>query len=376
MKIEQKAWTKQDGWKTIVDKGLGQSANFVLVFGSRTLLEKEERFQEIKTQHPNAHILSGTTAGEIYDTYVVDESLVVTAIEFVSTKIKTATFKIGEMKESREAGIALGSALMEEDLAHVFVLSDGLKVNGSELVVGLHSKIPHRIPVTGGLCGDAASFEKTLVGLDAPPEEGNIIAVGFYGDRLRVGHGSFGGWDSFGPKRVITKAENNVLYELDRKCALDLYKGYLGKEAEGLPGTALLFPLSIKLPDQDQPIVRTILGIDEANKTMTFAGDMPIGAKAQLMKANFERLIDGAATAAEYSIANYEADIAICISCVGRKLVLGQRVEEEVEEVRAILGEAPVITGFYSYGEISPFTPTAKCELHNQTMTITTLSEE
>ena len=107
---------------------------------------------------------------------------------------------------------------------------------------------------------------------------------------------------------------------------------------------------------------------------MTFAGDIPQGATARLMKANFDRLIEGAQGAAEKST-SIIPDLAILISCVGRKLVLKDRTEEELESVRRIFGNKTVLTGFYSYGEISPFTPNSKCELHNQTMTITTLSE-
>ena len=111
---------------------------------------------------------------------------------------------------------------------------------------------------------------------------------------------------------------------------------------------------------------------------MTFAGDMPAGAYARLMKANFDRLIDGAAGAAKVSyeaVGSIAPDLALLISCVGRKMVLQQRIEEEVEGVRDVLGRHTVLTGFYSYGEISPFTPSARCELHNQTMTITTFAE-
>jgi len=98
-----------------------------------------------------------------------------------------------------------------------------------------------------------------------------------------------------------------------------------------------------------------------------------------LMRANSERLVEGAAGAALTSagaLRGQAPDVAILISCVGRKLLLQQRIEEEVEIVRQTLGRRPVLTGFYSYGEIAPFTPTARSELHNQTMTITTLLED
>jgi hypothetical protein len=126
-------------------------------------------------------------------------------------------------------------------------------------------------------------------------------------------------------------------------------------------------------------VVRTILAVSEADQSMTFAGDVPEGSYAQLMKANFDRLIDGAvgaARASQRSLTGTSPDLAILISCVGRKLVLKQRIEEEVEGVRDVVGEHTVLTGFYSYGEISPFAAGASCELHNQTMTITTFREE
>jgi hypothetical protein len=169
-----------------------------------------------------------------------------------------------------------------------------------------------------------------------------------------------------------------VLYELDGQSALELYKKYLGDLAKDLPGSALLFPLSLKLGKSDHPVVRTVLSVDEKNQSMTFAGDVPQGTYARLMKANFDRLVDGAVGAANNALQTISApntELAILISCVGRKLVLDQKIEEEVEGVIDVLGENTVVTGFYSYGEISPFTPNAKCELHNQTMTITTFSE-
>ena len=102
------------------------------------------------------------------------------------------------------------------------------------------------------------------------------------------------GWDPFGPERLITRSEGNVLYELDGKSALDLYKRYLGEHSQELPASGLRFPLSLRIPGADTRLVRTILAVDEPHQSMRFAGDVPQGAYAQLMKANFDRLIDGA----------------------------------------------------------------------------------
>ncbi len=379
MKIEQKKWTKESGWVELSNNNLKDTANLILVFGDSTLLADPNHFTEIKAMYPAGHILLGSTAGEILDTHVYDNSITITAVQFEQTQIKTAAARIDKMENSMQMGEQLGSSLSPEGLVHVFILSDGLHVNGSMLVKGLMSKLPTTVAVTGGLSGDQDRFKMTVVGLDSPPAQNTIAVVGFYGTKLKVGYGSMGGWDPFGPERLVTKSKNNVLFELDGQSALELYKKYLGDQAKGLPATGLLFPLNLRLEGKETGLVRTILAVNEEEGSMTFAGDLPEGSYVRLMKANFERLVDGAtgaATMSGESIGAGNAELAILISCVGRKLVLKQRTEEEVESVKKVLGNA-TITGFYSYGEICPVAAAEKqCELHNQTMTITTFSEK
>ncbi|MDE2491417.1 MAG: FIST C-terminal domain-containing protein [Elusimicrobia bacterium] len=375
MKTFQSRWTAGAGWTPALGGGLSR-AQLVLVFGGGRTLEEASRLAELREAFPEARVFGCSTAGEILDTTVSDDTIAVTAVEFERTFLRGTRVRVGDPAESFSAGRRLSESLPGEGLTHVLVLSDGLGVNGSELVKGLTSALPAGVTVTGGLSGDGARFERTSVVWDGAAERGTVAAVGLYGDGLRVGYASLGGWDPFGPERLITRSKGNVLYELDGQSALDLYKKYLGAHASGLPATGLLFPLSLRANGADTGVVRTILSVDEKEKSMTFAGDVPEGALARLMKANFDRLIDGASGAAQKCRdGRADAELALLISCVGRKMVLKQRVEEEVEGVRDVLGAGPALTGFYSYGEISPFTPSARCELHNQTMTITTLSE-
>jgi len=378
VKIEQSSWMAERRWTPAKPGVLGESAQLVLVFGATALLRDSRPIQDIRQAYPRAHVLGCSTAGEISGTRVFDDSLVATAIHFEATRLQAAKIHLSEVSDSLRAGERLALALEHTGLVHVLVISDGTQVNGSALVRGLAKHLPPQVAITGGLAGDGARFDQTLVCLDGMPESGQVAVIGFYGTHLKVGYGSVGGWDPFGPERLITRSSGNILYELDGQSALALYKKYLGAHAADLPASGLLFPLSLRVREDDTGIVRTILGINEEQQSITFAGDVPEGGYARLMKANVDRLIDGASEAAQ---ASYEAigssspDLAILISCVGRKLVLKQRIEEEVEGVREILGDRTVLTGFYSYGEISPFTPSAKCELHNQTMTITTFSE-
>ena len=377
MQIEQTRWSPNLGWAPAPSTALGTRAQLVLLFGSPSCLKQTAWQVDIGRAYPNAHLLGCSTAGEIYGTEVTDETLVATAIAFEHTRLQGISLKLNEATDSFQAGAQLANSLPREELVHVLVISDGQNVNGSELVAGLTQHLPAGVTLTGGLAGDGDRFQETLVLWNGSPEPNTIAVLGLYGDRLKIGFGSLGGWDAFGPERVVTRSVGNILYELDGQPALALYKKYLGEHASDLPASGLLFPLSLRTA-AGESVVRTILGINEAEQSLTFAGDLPQGVHTRLMKANFDRLIDGAVGAAQTS---YDAagktspELALLISCVGRKLVLKQRIEEEVEGVQEVLGQKTVLAGFYSYGEISPFTPSAKCELHNQTMTITTLSE-
>jgi hypothetical protein len=379
MKIEQNLWKPDKGWQSGDPGKLGASAHLVLAFGSKSTLQNRHLMEAFRKWYPAAQILGCSTAGEICGTEVSDESLVLTAIQFDHSSVKGVRTDIRSCSDSYQCGEKLARLLPKEGLRHLFVISEGLKVNGNDLVEGLVSQLPAGVAVTGGLSGDGALFKETFVlSEEAAPRQEVVSVLGFYGDRLKIGYGAMGGWDPFGPERVITRSKGNVLYEIDGRSALELYKNYLGEHAKGLPGTALHFPLSLRKREGGNSVVRTILSVDEKERSMIFAGDVPQGFNARLMRANFERLIDGSIGAARTSyeaMGNAEPELAVLISCVGRKLVLKQRTEEEVEGVREVMGDRTVLTGFYSYGGISPFNPDSRCEFHNQSMTITTFSE-
>lgn len=380
MKVLQQTWYPDKGWSEDVSSLDKKSIQLVFAFGDRFILSDPKRFDEIKDAFPYAHIILASTAGNINQTHLDDASIVVTALFFEKPiELKVHRISISEAENSFLAGNHLGKKLPEEGLRHVFLFADGHLVNGSDLINGIVGTLPKSVTITGGLAGDGNRFEKTIVGANAPPQEGEIVIVGFYSSHLKFGCGSVGGWDPFGIERKITRSSSNILYELDGKSALDLYKKYLGEQASQLPGSAMLFPLAIRPDRQSRALVRTILSIDESNKGMVFAGNMPEGWYAQLMKANFDRLVDGAFRAAMYSfdmVDRETPDLAILISCVGRRIVLGPRAEEEIEIVKDLIGKEARITGFYSYGEIAPTGALANCELHNQTMTITTIIEK
>lgn len=358
----------------------------VFIFGSPEFIESPFPLNALRDSYPSSLLVGCSTSGEILGKDIYDHCLVVSVMKLEKGRAKLAYAPISFSGDSQQAGEKLAMELKAPDLKGVFILSDGLKVNGTELAMGINSQLPPEVKVSGGLAGDGSRFQKTWVLKNGIPVSGTVSALGLYGDALRIGHGSRGGWDIFGPERRVTRSNGNILYELDGKPALALYKEYLGERAAELPSSALLFPLSLRTDnDSLKSLVRTVLGVDEAAQSMTFAGDIPQGHKAQLMRANFERLISGAAESAAMTSQGWSAVgpnagenlpmLAIAISCVGRRLVLGQRAEDEAEAALNSLPPGTRQIGFYSYGELSPTAPDASCELHNQTMTYTTILE-
>lgn len=378
MKLATFSFDPAKRWSVDPLPALDSEQTLVMVFASPEYMDQPAALSELARTYPKSKLVGCSSAGEIAGPCVNDGSLSVAVMQFEHSSIAVVSTEVQGPADSRAAGKRLANQLHRQDLCAVFVLSDGLHVNGSELVKGLHVALPSSVVITGGLAGDGDRFQRTWVMQDGRPQSDTITAVGFYGPRLNITHGSRGGWDSFGPERRITRSEGNVLYELDGRPALTLYKEYLGDRASGLPATGLLFPLSIRQDSTDpRQLVRTILAVDEEAQSMTFAGDVPTGYMAQLMRANFERLLQGASVAADQAKAKQSAGgpvLAVAISCVGRRLVLGERSEEETEVTLDHLPSGTQQVGFYSYGEISPYA-SGTCDLHNQTMTLTTFSE-
>jgi len=380
MLLKRLIWQKDSGWSAPWPTGIDSPSTLAVMFGGNPLDGCRGAIAEVARRLPNSVLLGCSTAGEIFNARVQDVSLSVAVARFDEVTLRKASLPIGADTDSFTAGRDLGSALLGPELRAVFVLSDGLHANGSRLADGMNDIFPDSVVVTGGLAGDGERFGSTWVLADREPVDRFVTAVGFYGARLRIGHGCDAGWSSFGPERRVTAARGNVLYELDGKPALALYKDYLGERAVGLPATALLFPLSIRRDAGDaNPLIRTILGVDEAAQSLTFAGDVPQGHLARLMRTNTERLIQSAGLAgraASQDFSNGGSPLALSVSCVGRRLVLGQRTDEEIESVLDALPSGTGHIGFYSYGEMSPrHSGPGGCALHNQTMTVTLLDE-
>ncbi|TDE03608.1 FIST signal transduction protein [Flavobacterium hiemivividum] len=377
MRIVQASKLENQPWK-FLQENIVLNNPLVLVFANRFLLEDKDVLADIRKQFPYEHLVFGSTAGEIMCCHVNDNSIVVTAIEFEKSSFEVVTENILNFdKKAEPLGEALYAKITKTNLKHLFVLSEGSFVNGSSLIEGIEKNLLNAVAITGGMCGDDARFLKTLASYKDNPKEGEVVLIGFYGESLEITFGNFGGWIPFGPERKITNSNANILFEIDGQPALNLYKNYLGDKANQLPQASLFYPLNVTPEGKTEPVVRTILSINDDNNSMVLAGDVPVNSRVQLMMASVDGIAAGAQHATEIAMKNRKSppQIALLVSCIGRKLVMNQRVEEEIEQVQEIIGKQTAITGFYSYGEMAPFNSQTACELHNQTMTLTLISE-
>ena len=354
-------------------------ADIVFLFGERESIKKKELYYDLKKLYPHADIVGCSSSGNILGETISESPAIAMAISFergsVHISIKDFTKEDNQNLISQE----LVESLPKEKLKHIFLLSDGLNMNGSSLAKGANNAIPHPVSMTGGLAGDGTSFEETWVIANEEAKQNRVVAVGFYGESLSVESGCYGGWNEFGMLRKITKSTNNIVYEIDGKPALALYKKYLGTYAKDLAdGSALNFPMNIRTHSDDIPITRSVLSIDEENQALIFAGDVPEGSFAKLMRTSVDDLIDGSEIAAkQIRKVNNKTALGLVVSCVGRRLVLKQLTDEELEIIKEILGENINLVGFYSYGELASFSSDLfSCKLHNQTMTLTVIYED
>jgi len=350
--------------------------HLVMIFGDSDLLKSDAHLHELRSFYPNARIVGASSSGNIQGAEISRSPIVGTAVQFDQGVIRIGYVDFSDGHDVQALSAALVQQLPKEGLKHIFVISDGLHLNGSELVKGIN-KVATGIPVTGGLAGDGDRFQETWVIADTPARQRRIVAIGFYGDSLEISAGSHGGWSPFGAERRVTRSVGNVLYELDGEPALNLYKNYLGEFAKDLPNSGMRFPLNVLAPGETNEVIRTLLAIDENERSITFAGDIPEGSIARLRKPDIEKLIDGAGVAArEIRNINDKQALGLVVSCVGRRVVMKQVVEEELEAVEETLGSNVHLLGFYSYGEIAPFNDqSGQCQLHNQTMTLTVVYE-
>ncbi len=353
---------------------------WVLVFAAPDWFKDPRFFPWLRAAFPDAQLAGCSTAGEIASNGVLTGGCVITAVQFEHCKVSVFADTVADIDDSAAAGARLATKMQAADPGAVLLFAPGVNINGTALVDGLAAGLTPGVRILGGLAGDDAAFHETFTLTDGGIAARAVVGVALPRE-LTVGNGSFGGWKPFGPDRKVTRCEGSILYELDGEPALSVYKRYLGDHAKDLPASGLLFPFEMRdEAHREEGLIRTILGVDEKAGSLALAGNINPEGYLRLMRASTDALVDGAQTSAEASFSGLNESaspaMAVLVSCVGRKIVMGGRVEEEVEAVGAVLGSSATLAGFYSYGEIGPTPASQQCRLHNQTMTISYFRED
>lgn len=364
-------------WSEPFDPAMDSENTMILVFFESTLVI-DQHLKNIKNVFPKSKIIGSSTSGEIQNGEINDNSIVCVVTKFANTRLKLISSPVN-YETSALAGRALSESLASPELKNILLFSEGLNVDGSALIKEMHQTLTQmkiNVPISGGLAGDGTRFINTFVIFDIEVKTCHAAALGFYGEHIQVFTGTGTGWDPFGPTRVITKAYRNTVYEIDGVPALQLYREHLKDDALNLPVSGVLFPLGVSW-GKDKNIVRSVAQIDEAQNGLIFASSIPENTTVQLMHSNVMKLIDAAENALDNCSLDFTSGsptLALIVSCIGRRLIMGQKTEDEIEIIRDRLPIHTEICGFYSYGEFAP-TAHKQNELHNQTMTLIIFQE-
>lgn len=380
MEVVSTFFTQPTGWyEPLPDFDSAQT--LVLVFSEVDHRLYNAAIASLLAKYPNSVITGCSAVASIFNQHVMENALVVGIIRFQSTRLAFARAELNSKDDSWQAGQTLAQSLQAPDLKGVLLLTDGLNTQGTDLIRGMASRIdPHEVKIVGGLASDPLKFVSTWVLIDGVPATHMAVGVGFYGDNLVFASNTKDGFKPFGPERVITRAVDRILYEIDHRPALQLYKEYIGAEhVQRLPLSALNFPLSIWHKEKQHYAIRVPVAVDEASSSLHFIADIPDGCNAQLMYGSMDNLLDGVEDAAQTLRRDLPADtpiLALAISCAVHKLVMGDDTSQELETVLDILPPGTRQVGFYTFGELAPTGQDGNCSHHNATMTLTVLYEK
>lgn len=351
----------------------------IFIFISLQFKETEESLHNLKNKYNNSIIIGGTTAGEIIGQTVVDGSMVLSALKFEQTSVKLYSKELPKDKAHYYlVGKEFTHQMDQEELKHIFLLSDVQTLHASSLLKGINSMLKSHVSVTGGLAGRESYIGSNFIIDQGELKTNRVIALAMYGEHLQVNYNAQGGWDSFGIESLVTKSKDNHVLEIDGEPALDFYKAMVDPNIlTDVKKLGFKHPIKVRNDEHANPVIRALLDIDESEKSLIMAEEIPVGSYVRVMKANVDRLIIGAENAAKTisQEPNQKHELAILISCAGRRKVLAELVSEEIEAVVEQFPSNTKSIGFYSYGEISPFYEIPKTSLHNLTMCVTTFSE-
>ncbi len=274
---------------------------------------------------------------------------------------------------SFDFGKKIGSYVLNAfDKPSVVVVGSGLSLDGQALVEGVQDAAGKDLVMFGGLAGDDAKFEQTFSFNETELLDSGAVVLALDAEHISITGLATSGWAGLGADLTVTKSEGNIVYEIDKEPALEVYKKYLSVNDEDLPAIGIEYPLMIKR-DDDTTALRAVVGIDKEKQSLLFAGSVPQGSTVTFSSSlGFDVVETTKKHVEEFYQSHTEADLFILFSCMARHLALGPLIAEEIK-LASDKWKAPVL-GFFTYGEIGT-NVNLSCDFYNQTFTLLLLKE-
>lgn len=332
-------------------------------------------------------MIGGTTAGELSTKGFSTNTVVVLALNSDSLEFTTG-IGVKMSEDELQCGKTLVDDLLKkqtlEDALSLLVFPDGLGGDGCKVLDGINSALPDKLEIIGGCLGDGEEYSRTYQFYDGKVYEDSIPGVLISGQSsFKTGIGVRSGFESIGNKMFCTESEGTVVKKIDGVNALELYKELLGEErSKRLPGIFREYPFGlidekVAISGEEYFQLRCGFTANEDEGSISCSGSIPEGSAITITAGSRGDLINGARLAAEQAkttLGDAEPKLIMVFSCIGRKLVLGRRVSEEIDAVQKTMGSDVPLIGFYTYGEIGPIdkgrSSLSEAKFHNETLVI------
>ena len=321
---------------------------------------------------PEIELIGGTTDGEMSSVLGFEQDSL-TLMVFCSDNI-TISAGIGH-GVSKDAIAASQSAVQQAGIAHkeeiqfCISLPESLTTSGVVILDSLKQALGKQVPIFGGLTADQWRSQQTYQFFQTEVCSDSVPILLFSGPIL-FSHGVASGWQPIGKPGRVTKAENNVVYEIDDQPALAFYHRYLG----ALPPSSE-YPLALFDAESDSHYMRAPSGIyDPTIGSITFFGDVPPQSVVQIAETTHNEILSASKLSTLQALENYPGQApaaALFFSCASRRQILGSLTREEYEQAQHCLSESlrqPLPScGFYTNGEIAPLQQKGATYFHNET---------
>lgn len=351
----------------------GFTPTLAIVFCSITQNRTElvDFFNEKKVE-----IFGSTTAGEIIDSEVIEQSTVVMLLDINSTHYKLfSEASDNTYKVANDLGLFAKASLTNPS---VLVISSGLTIDAEQIIKGFMD-VDKTVPLYGGLAGDDLTMKGSFVFSNHFETSTGLIGLVVDGDKINVQGLATSGWDNIGIEKTITKSEGNIVYTIDDEPAVDVFVKFF-QFTESVDNTAEIiaqnfaqYPLQLT-KENGNTVLRAPLMVDIDSRALIFAGGIPQGSKVKFsVQPGFDLIEKTTERISALKPVMPEADALIMFSCKARHMALGPMTGDEADMIRGIWNK-PLI-GFFTYGEIG----TAKdsvCDFHNETCSMVILKEK